>query len=724
MTMQLLTSPEACVDLVVDKVGKTINLGTPLAAGKPNHLLNAFYRRAKLDPDVSLTIYTALTLELPKGHSDLEKRFLEPMVERVFGNYPDLEYELDRVAGTLPDNVRVIEFYFPAGKFTHNPVAQRDYISSNYTHVARDLLDRGLNVLASQVAWGEVDGERKISLSCNPDTALDIMDALDDRDDVMFLAQTNGELPFMYGDAVVDPEHFDFVVHEPALDYRVFGPPKMSVSDADYMIGMNASTLIRDGGELQIGIGSLADSIVYGMVLRQDDNPNYRRVLDRLGILERNREVIDRVGELDRFDEGLFAATEMLVDVFMYLYQSGIIKRRVYDDLPLQRLLNANLIGEQITPTTLSLLAKHKAIHVDISREDFEYLTYFGVFRNGLTYADGLIITRDGTRIPARLNDDEAFKTICEQCLGDHLKHGAVIHAGFFLGPQVFYQWLRDLPEEERRLINMRSVTRVNQLYGHEALDRLQRRSARFVNTGMMVTMNGAVVSDALEDGTVISGVGGQYNFVSMAHALPDGRSILQVRSTHLSDGDVRSSILWNYGHVTIPRHLRDIVVTEYGIADLRGRTDEEIVQSLLEVTDSRFQHELMEQAKHVGKLAHDYAIPELYRNNTPDSYGAVMSELRAEGLFKPFPFGTDLTEEEIIVGGALRRLKGRMESRFHALEAVADAVAHGAVHDDTQPYLERMGLDDSHGLKETLYKRLLSAELRHDPRVGAKEDS
>ena len=48
--------------------------------------------------------------------------------------------ELDRVAGTLPDNVSVREFYFPAGKFTRNPRAQRDYISTNYTYVARDLL--------------------------------------------------------------------------------------------------------------------------------------------------------------------------------------------------------------------------------------------------------------------------------------------------------------------------------------------------------------------------------------------------------------------------------------------------------------------------------------------------------------------------------------------------------------------------------------------------------
>jgi len=716
--VELLNKPDVCVDQVIAKVGNDIRLATPLAAGKPNHLLNAFYRRAKGDPQMSLTIYTALTLELPKGHSDLEKRFLGPMVERVFGNYPDLDYELDRVAGCLPDNVRVIEFYFPAGKFTKNAAVQRDYISSNYTHVARDLLDRGVNVLAQQVAWGSVDGADKISLSCNPDVALDMIDALGDRDDVVFIAQTNGELPFMYGDAVLDAEAFDFIVKEPALDYRVFGPPKMSISDADYMIGLYASTLIRDGGELQVGIGSLGDAIVYGLILRQDDNLSYRRILRELNALERFGPIIERIGELGTFDDGLFAATEMLVDGFMYLYKAGIIKRKVYDDLPLQRLLNAGLVGEEVTADTLRLLADSKAVHVHLSRKDFDYLTHYGVFRPGLVYNEGEIIGADGVAIAADLSNEDSFKAICSSCLGTRLRHGAVIHGGFFLGPQSFYKWLRELPEDERRLINMRSVTRINQLYGHEALDRLQRRSARFVNTGMMVTMSGAVVSDGLENGSVVSGVGGQYNFVSMAHALPDGRSVLQVRSTHGSGEGVRSSVVWNYGHITIPRHLRDIIITEYGIANLRGKTDEEIAQALLNVTDSRFQGELLARAKEEGKLSPDYEIPEEFRNNTPESYGAVLARLREDGMFQPFPFGTDLTEEEIIVGGALRRLKGKMESKLHTVEAVADAVAHGATHDDTAPYLARMGLADPHGFKETLYKRLLSAELRHDPRV------
>jgi acyl-CoA hydrolase len=716
--MKKLDDPGKCVDDVIASVGKDIRLAAPLGAGKANHLLNAFYQRAKSDPEISLVIYSALTLERPKGKSDLEKRFLEPMVERVFGNYPDLDYELDRVAGKLPDNVRVIEFYLPAGKFKNNAQAQQDYISSNYTHVARDLLGRGVNVLAQQVAWREEDGRALVSLSCNPDVSLDIMEALDGRDDVVFIGQTNGELPFMYGDAVVEADRFDFIVHNPELDYKVFGPPKMSISDADYMIGLYASTLIRDGGELQVGIGSLGDSIVYGLKLRQEDNPLYLRVLEQLSVLERTGGAVLAIGDLSPFEEGLFAASEMLVDGFMYLYKANIIKRRVYDDVILQRLLGQGLISEEVTPDTLRQLIDHKAVHLHLDEADFDYLTHFGVFKPGLRYQKGAILTEDGERIAAKVVDEASFEAVCKHCLGTRLDNGAVIHAGFFLGPEEFYQWLREMPEDERRLINMRSVTKINQLYGHEAIDRLQRRYARFVNTGMMVTLSGAVVSDALEDGTVISGVGGQYNFVSMAHALPDGRSILQVRSTNKSGGELRSSVVWNYGHVTIPRHLRDIIVTEYGIADLRGKTDEEVVKELLNITDSRFQEELMQTAKEAGKLAEDYQIPERYRSNTPESYALPLAELKKEELFPLFPFGTDLTEEEIILGGALRRLKGKMESGLHAVEAVAEAVAHGGNDEDVAPYLRRMGLENPEGLKEKLYQRLLTAELRSDPRV------
>jgi acyl-CoA hydrolase len=713
--MKHFDDPAACVDFILERVGRDLKVGLPLAAGKPNHLVNALYRRAKDDDGISLTFYTALTLERPKGKTDLEQRFLGPFVERVFGNYPDLDYELDRVAEQLPPNVRVKEFYFPAGKFVRNASAQRDYISTNYTYVARDLLDRGVNVLLQEVAWREHEGEMALSLSCNADVTTDIVKALAGRDDVVFCAMTNGELPFMFGEAEVPDGYLHALVHNPAYDHTIFGMPRMAVSDQDMMIGLGASMLVKDGGELQIGIGSLGDAIAYALKLRHEDNCAYRDALARTGLLPRCQDVVERRGGLGTFEAGLFAATEMVVDGFMHLVEAGIVKRHVYDDLPLQRLLNAGEITEEVTIDTVLLLQRDRAVHRVLSPEDIAYLQRFGIFRHDLVVEGEMLVLEEGRAVLPDLDDEQTVKTLTEHALGERLTGGAIIHGGFFLGPPAFYQWLRDMPEERRREIQMRSVQRINQLYGHEPLDRLHRRDARFVNTGMMVTLSGAVVSDGLEDGTVISGVGGQYNFVAMAHALPDGHSVIQIRATRESHGEVVSNIVPSYGHTTIPRHQRDLVVTEYGVADLRGKTDEEVIIALLQVADARFQDELMQAAKKSGKLAPDYQLPDDARLNLPERYQRPMAALRADGLFPLFPFGTDLTEEEIVLGKALKRLKKKMDAgAVGAMEAMADATLHGDVDDKLRPYLARMGLEAPEGFKESLYARLLVAELKH----------
>ena len=149
---------ERCVDAILDKVGKRIVFGMPLGLGKPNHLANALYERAKRDASISLRIMTALSLAVPKGNSDLERRFLEPFTQRVWGNYPALSYLDDLSAGKLPPNVEVSEFFMKAGVFLDNPIEQQNYISSNYTHIARDMLANGVNVLAQLVARKVIEG--------------------------------------------------------------------------------------------------------------------------------------------------------------------------------------------------------------------------------------------------------------------------------------------------------------------------------------------------------------------------------------------------------------------------------------------------------------------------------------------------------------------------------------------------------------------------------------
>jgi hypothetical protein len=205
----------------------------------------------------------------------------------------------------------------------------------------------------------------------------------------------------------------------------------------------------------------------------------------------------------------------------------------------------------------------------------------------------------------------------------------------------------------------------------------------------------------------------GQYNFVAMAHALPDARSILTLRSTREKNSTVTSNILWNYGNTTIPRHLRDIVVTEYGVADLRGLTDEDVIAAMLNIADSRFQDGLKREAQAARKLRHDYVIPEMHRNNTPRGLEERFILARARGLFSEFPFGSDFTGEEIVLAKALTRLKEKTAGGWPRVKTLLDAVIYRGIPATIRPYLERMSLNAPQTRQEWLWQRLLVQELR-----------
>jgi len=707
---------ETCVDAVIEKVGKEIVLGLPLGLGKPNEFTNAIYQRAKNDPSIKLTLCTALSLERPRGASDLEKRFLGPFVERKFKGYVDLDYMTDLRQGNLPENVELREFYAKAGSYLNVDHTQQNYISSNYTHAWRDTLDNGVNVIAQMVCKKEIDGETRYSMSCNPEVALDLGSALRELEQqgksICIIAQVNQNLPFMYGDAVVEPQTYDMVIDTPNYYSRLFGAPKMSIPTSDYMIGLQASTLIKDGGTLQIGIGSLGDALCYGLQMRNEDNPEYKRFVRDTGIYDKFGPAIERIGGLDAFDEGITGSTEMLVDGYLHLMKSNVVKRKTYNSVAIQRLINEGRIDENVTPKTLEYLLEAGAIRPRLSAADFDFLCDFGIFRSGLTFSEGVIYTED-QEIPADLYDSKRMDQIIRCCLGDTLKNEILIHGGFFLGPEGFYQALNDMSEEERRKIFMTSVLNVNQLYGNnryasEELKGLQRRQGRFVNACLMVTLSGAVVSDGLENGQVVSGVGGQYNFVSQAHALPDARSILMCKATRASGKNIASNIVFNYGHTTIPRHLRDIVITEYGIADLRGKTDKAVMEQLLNIADSRFQDELLQKARDSRKIPADYQIPDQFRNNYPERLEAEIAPFKKAGWFPPFPFGTDFTDEELVIGKALKWLKGQMAEGFSKMSSLSKAMTIRQVPQGAKPYLERLELDAPHSAKEKMMQKLV----------------
>ena len=290
----------------------------------------------------------------------------------------------------------------------------------------------------------------------------------------------------------------------------------------------------------------------------------------------------------------------------------------------------------------------------------------------------------------------------------------ALLHGAFMLGPRAFYEALRAMPDEERALFAMMPVSFTNELAGPDWASKVaDRRDARFINSTMMATVGGALVSDGLADGRVVSGVGGQFNFVAQAHALPGGRSIIALRSARASGGRLESNIRFNYGHVTIPRHLRDIVVTEYGVADLRGKSDADVAAAMIAIADSRFQAALLAETKRAGKLPDDHRLPDSCRNNRPETLERALAPHRAAGLFAALPFGTDLTAEELALGRGLRQLKARSESLGGKLAIAAGLLRPRSRDPALEPALARMGLSRPRGLRERLYRRLVAAALR-----------
>ncbi len=634
-----LQNCEACVDAILEKLGNRIVLGTPLGIGKPNALLNALYRRAKADPAIQLDLVTALCLNPPLGKSELEERLLKPVRERVWPGYPRLEYVDDLVARRLPPNVRVIEFYMQSGSQLHNAHSQQNYISSNYTHVARDMIGRGVNLLLQSVSLREEQGCRRLSLSSNPDVTLQLMPLMQALDRPwLACAQVNRELPWLGNHAEVGEDFFDLIVDDAALDHAPFAVPHEPVGAADWAIGFRASSLVRDGGTLQVGIGALGDAACHALRLRERDNAGYAAVLDALGADPK----AEAMGGRGRFEQGLYVASELISNPLFTLFEDGIVRRHVHEDAEVQQRVN------------------------------------------------------------------EGTASAAEQ------RGGTVLQGAFFLGPADFYRRLRELPEDRRALIDMTSVAEVNRIYTHYRLERLQRRHPRFINITMKVTLLGAAVSDQVRDGQVVSGVGGQFDFVSMAHQLPEGRSILLLRATRGAGKKLESNVVWEYPHATVPRHMRDVYVTEYGVADLRGRTDSECIKALLAIADSRFQDSLLHQAQQAGKLEQDYRIPETQRANLPQRIAAALAPHQQSGRLPALPFGCDLNEAELALAGRLKKLQGASLSWGGKLQLLrALAAPAPASQPEVAAALLHLRLARPQGGREKLLARLVRAAYR-----------
>jgi acyl-CoA hydrolase len=160
----------------------------------------------------------------------------------------------------------------------------------------------------------------------------------------------------------------------------------------------------------------------------------------------------------------------------------------------------------------------------------------------------------------------------------------------FAAGVPELYEWL-DGNEEVRflpvEIINSPEIISAN----HNMIT---------INGAMAVDLSGQIVADTI-GGTQFSGIGGHEDFVAGAALELSDRSLVCLPSSTSVDGDLVSRItpkLPSGSIVTTPRHMVDVVITEHGVAELRGLTVRERARALAGIGHPDFRDELLAVAE------------------------------------------------------------------------------------------------------------------------------
>jgi acyl-CoA hydrolase len=133
--------------------------------------------------------------------------------------------------------------------------------------------------------------------------------------------------------------------------------------------------------------------------------------------------------------------------------------------------------------------------------------------------------------------------------------------------------------------------------YTHDALVLGNFRRFVAINSALDIDLTGQVNAETL-DGRHIGLTGGQMDFVRAANRAPEGRSIIALPATSRDRRRSRIVARLADGVVTTPRAEADCIVTEHGIAELKGRTLAERAQALIRVADPAFRAELEEASE------------------------------------------------------------------------------------------------------------------------------
>jgi acyl-CoA hydrolase len=120
------------------------------------------------------------------------------------------------------------------------------------------------------------------------------------------------------------------------------------------------------------------------------------------------------------------------------------------------------------------------------------------------------------------------------------------------------------------------------------------------INGALAIDVLGQVVADTI-NGKQFSGIGGAEDFVAGAGLELSDRSLICLPSTFSKDGELQSRIVPAFGPgvvITTPRHQVDVIVTEYGVAELEGRTVRERGEALAAIAHPQFRAGLLAAAR------------------------------------------------------------------------------------------------------------------------------
>ncbi len=187
------------------------------------------------------------------------------------------------------------------------------------------------------------------------------------------------------------------------------------------------------------------------------------------------------------------------------------------------------------------------------------------------------------------------------------------VTASFAMGTKKLYDYVNNNP-----LFDFRDTSYVNDPYIIS-----QNRKMVAINSALEVDLTGQVCSDSIGH-AFYSGIGGQVDFIRGASRSEGGKSVICLKSTALN-GTVSKIVprLSEGAGVVTPRGDVDVIITEYGLAMLRGKTIRERVLSLIAIAHPEFRNGLLEAAKDMRYVFEDQ-VPFLSRGTYfPTEYEA-----------------------------------------------------------------------------------------------------